>query len=82
MSYLSTIVTWSCSLASFLLMGWHLVVLGGIIRGALGVSLVVISAVVGSGLDDCILYCIGVLIPGTIESCEVSDSLCFLRNSN
>jgi len=44
------------------------------------VSLVVVSGVFGSGLDDWIRYCSGVLIPGTIESCGVSDSISFLSN--
>ena len=46
------------------------------------VSLDVISGVFGSGLGDCIRYCIGVSIPGTIESCGVSDSPSFLCNFN
>jgi len=63
-------------------MGWHLVVLGGIIGGSLVVSLVLVSGVFGSGVGDCIRYCIGVLIPGTIESSRVSDSVSLLSNFN
>jgi len=74
-SYLSTIVTCSFTFASFLLMGWYFIVLGGIVGGALVVSLGVVSGVFRSELGDCIRYCIGVWIPGTIESCGVSDSI-------
>jgi len=79
-SYFSTIVTCFFSFASFFLMGWYFIVLGGIVGGSLVGSLGVVSGVFGSGLDDCIRYCIGVLIPGTIESCGVSDSISFLSN--
>jgi len=82
LSYFSTIVICSCPFASFSHIWWYLVVLGGNIGASLVVFLVVVSGVFGSGLGDCILYCIGVLISGTIESCGVSNSLCFLRNRN
>jgi len=81
-SYLSTIVTCSFSFASFFLMGWYFIGLGGIVGGSLVVSLGVVSYVFGSGLGDCIRYCIGVLIPGTIEFCGVSDSVSFVSNLN
>ena len=45
-------------------------------------SLVFVSGVFGSGVSDCIRYCIGMLIPGTIESCGVSDRVSFLSNFN
>jgi len=79
-SYLSTIVTCFFSFPSFFLMGWYFIVLGGIVGGSLVVSLGIVSGVFGSGLGDCIQYCIGVLIPGTIEPCGVSDSISFLSN--
>ena len=44
------------------------------------VSLGVVSDVFGSGQGDCRRYFIGIFIPGTIESCGVSDSVSFLRN--
>jgi len=44
------------------------------------VFLCVVSGVFGSGLGDCIRYCIGVLIPGTIESCGVGYSISFLSD--
>ena len=76
-SDLSTIVTCSIAFAYFLLMGWYFIVLGGIIRRLLVVSLGIASGIFGSGLGACIRYCTGVLIPGTIESCGVSYSLSF-----
>jgi len=79
-SDLSTIVTCFFSFASFFLMGWYFIVLGGIVRGSLVLSLGVVSDVFGSGLGDCVRYYIGVLIPGTIEPCGVSDSVSFLSN--
>jgi len=79
-SNLSAIVTYFFSFAPFFLMGWYTILLGGIIGGSLVVSLSVVSGVFGSGLGDCIRYCIGVLIPGTIESCRVSESISFLCN--
>jgi len=79
-SYLSTIVTCTFSFASFFFMGWYFIVLGGIFGGPLVVSLGVVPGVFGSGLGDCIRYCIGLLIFGTIESCGVSDSISFLSN--
>jgi len=79
-SYLSTIVTCSFSFVSFFLMGWYFIVLGGIVGGSMVVSLGVVSGVFGSGLGDCIRYCIGVLIPGTIESCGVSDGISWLSD--
>jgi len=80
--YLSTIVTWSFWFASLFLMGWYFVVLGGIVGGSLVVSLGVVSSVFGSGPGHFIRYYIGVLIPGAIESCGVSDSISFLSNLN
>jgi len=44
------------------------------------VSLGVVSGVFGSWLGDSVQYCIGVLIPGTIQSCGVSDGISSLRN--
>jgi len=79
-SHLSTIVTCTFAFASFFLMAWYFIVLGGIVGGPLVVSLGVVSGVFESGLGDCIRYCIGVLIPGTIESCGVGDSISFLSN--
>jgi len=79
-SHLSTIVTCTFSFASFFFMGWYLIVLGGIVGGPLVVPLDVVSGVFGSGLGDCIRYWVGVLIPGTIESCGVGDSISFLSN--
>ena len=76
-SYLSTIVTCSSSFASFFLMGWYFIVLGVIVGESLMVSLGVVSGVFGSGLGDYIRYCIRVLIPGTMESCGVNDSISF-----
>jgi len=79
-SHLSTIVTCTFSFASFFFIGWYFIVLGGIVGRLLLVSLGVVSGVFGSGLGDCIRYCIGVLIPGSIESCGVGDSISFLSN--
>jgi len=81
-SYLSTLVTCYFSFASLFLMGWYLIVLRGLVGGLLVASLGGVSAVFGYGLGDCIRYCIGVLIPGTKESCGVSDRLSFLSNLN
>jgi len=61
-------------------MGWYFIVRGGLVGGSLVVSLAVVSVVFGSGLGDCIRYCIGMLIPGTIECCGVGDSVSFLSN--
>jgi len=79
-SYLSTIVTCTFSFVSFSFMRLYFIVLGGIVGGPLVVSLGVVSGVFGCGLGDCIPYCIGVLIAGTIEACGVSDSISFLSN--
>jgi len=65
-SYRSTIVRGSFSLASFFLMGWYLIVVGGIVGALLVESWGVVSVIFGSGLGDCIRYCIRVLIAGTI----------------
>ena len=63
-----------------LLMWWYFIVLGGIVGGWLVVSLGVVSRVFVSGLGDCIRCCIGVLIPGTLESSGGSDSISFVSN--
>ena len=81
-SYLSTLVTCYFSFASFFLMGWYLIVLGGIVGGLLVASWGGVSGVFGYGRSDCIQYYINMLIPGTKESCGVSDRLFFLSNLN
>jgi len=78
--YLSTIGAGFLSFAYFFLFGWYFIGLGAIVGESLMVSLGLVSGVFGSGLGDCIRYCTGVLIPGTIKSGGVSDSVSFPRN--
>jgi len=80
--YLSPIGACALSLASFLLRRRYLIVLGDSIGGSLVVSLDVISGIFGSGQGDCLRSCIGVFIPGTIESYGLRDSVPCLSNLN
>jgi len=63
-------------------MGGNFIVLGGIGGGSLVVSLGGVSGAFGSGLVECIRYCIGLSVPGIIESCGASDTVSFLSNIN